>query len=69
MSAKTRRQRELDEMMRKEIERIERDGVYQTNHLELHRGGRRRLDRRDANTKAMRRDAPRPGRTKPAGIP
>jgi hypothetical protein len=46
----TKRQR-IDKMMRDYIERLERDGRYQTTHLEL---GRRRLDRGDTNTKGMR---------------
>jgi hypothetical protein len=55
VSTVTKRQRKLDEIARKHVERVERDGGYQTTHLELHRDGRRLLDRGDANTKAMRR--------------
>jgi hypothetical protein len=51
ITKQTKRQRELDERMRKEIERIERGGGYQTTHLELHRDGRRDRGRRDADPK------------------
>jgi hypothetical protein len=59
MNTKQQKQKQkrvrIDKMMRDYIEMLERDGGYQTTHLEMHRDGRRLLDHRYTNTKAMRR--------------